>query len=102
VICGEQKRQIVLKEYDAKTGLSKMSPNTSRTSSMRSGGETALHDKQSSPHRESPNRDNMPRPDLAEVAEELFPPTTCQSNRYISLPKVTVRAPVFLSPQQHE
>jgi hypothetical protein len=65
--CEEQKRQIVLKEYDAKTGLSKRSPNTSRASSMRSGGRSTVHDNQRSPLRASPDTDNDRKIDFEEV-----------------------------------
>jgi hypothetical protein len=57
IVCDELKRQLVLKEHDAKTGHSRRSPNTSRASSMHSGGKLIVHDNQRSPLRAFPGRE---------------------------------------------
>jgi hypothetical protein len=108
IVCGEQKRQTALKEYDAKTGLSKRSPNTTRGSSMRSGDRSSVHEKQSSPQRNFSDRDVIPRPDLADIVEDdeerIYPDNDASSEQIYFSPRGASSggSPMFGSPHRNE
>jgi hypothetical protein len=103
-----QRRQITLTECDERAGLSERSPSTSRASSMRSGGKSTIHDKQRSPHQDSPDRDKFLRTDFAEVIEgdegRSVPVNDVSIEQQYFSPKGASLggSPVFLSPAQHE
>jgi hypothetical protein len=108
IACGDQIRKLALKEYDATTGVSKRSPNTSRASPMRSGDKSSAYDKQCSSQQDSPERDTVLRPDLADIVEDdeerIFPANDASNEQIYFSPRGTSLggSPMFLSPPQHE